>query len=138
MVFSSYVFLFIFLPIVCGTYFILPTKARNGFLLMASFFFYGWNKPVLLIILILSIATNYITGRLVATEGQYKKVYLIAGIVINIILLLYYKYSNFIVRSISCLIPGLADKWVPVVLPLGISFFTFQGMSYIFDVYRGG
>ena len=137
MVFSSYVFLFFFLPIVCGAYFILPARARNGFLLIASLFFYGWNKPLLLVVLMFSIAVNYCTGRLVAAEGRFKKVYLIAGIVINIVLLLYYKYSNFIVRSLCCLFPEIAAKWVPVVLPLGISFFTFQGMSYTIDVYRG-
>ncbi len=136
MVFSSYVFLFLFLPIVCLVYFFLPFRIKNYWLLFASIIFYSWTAPKFTLILFASMVINYTAGMFLS-KGSRKKLILSVGIILNLALLLYYKYANFIVGNLALVKPEIAEKWTAVTLPLGISFFTFQGMSYIIDVYRG-
>lgn len=137
MVFSSYVFLFLFLPVVCIVYFILPERVKNGWLLASSLFFYGWNSPAFLPVLLVSIAVNYLAGRMIQTAaGKKRTAALAAGIITNLAILIYYKYADFIVENLRKYLHLPVSEYGSIVLPLGISFFTFQGMSYIIDVYR--
>ena len=138
MSFSSYIFIFLFLPVVCVAYFALPSKFRNCWLLISSLFFYSWNTPAYLLVLLFSIMVNYSVARMLSIfSGYRKKLCLITGIVLNISVLLCFKYLNFIIHNLNGVFLGLDDQWKDLVLPLGISFFTFQGISYIVDVYRG-
>ena len=138
MVFSNAVFLFIFLPIVLVVYYLLRGKARNYWLLAVSLVFYGWNKPDFLWILITSILLNYISA--LAVEGVHKKgtklLLLWIGIAGNLLLLFYFKYFNFAISIVEKLL-SRSFSFAEVILPIGISFFTFQGLSYVVDVYRG-
>jgi len=127
--FSSNVFLFAFLPLVILAYYISPRWLRNPVLLVFSLFFYAWGEPVYLFLMIGDILLNYICGLFIARErmsGKSGHIPLITGVVINLLLLGYFKYSGFV----------LGD-WVPeIALPIGISFYIFQSMSYLIDVYR--
>ena len=138
MVFSNAVFLFIFLPIVLLGYYILRGKARNYWLLISSIIFYAWNKPSFIIILIGSIVLNYIGALLVArTEKKLsKQIWLFLTVALNMILLFYFKYFNFTIDTINKMF-DVNIQFAQVILPIGISFFTFQGLSYVVDVYRG-
>lgn len=137
MVFSSLVFLFVFLPIVLVLYYLSGKKYRNYLLLLASLFFYAWGEPTYVVIMLVSIGANYLCGLLV-DEKRADKVR-VAGVVIsvifNICMLGVFKYSGFFVKNIN----AAFNTSLPVpeiALPLGISFFTFQAMSYVVDVYR--
>lgn len=142
MVFSNAVFLFVFLPVVLIGYYLLRGKARNYWLLAVSLVFYGWNKPDFLWILVASILLNY-AGALIVEHLQKRGIrkssqlfvlwLTIAG---NLLLLFYFKYFNFAVSIAEKLLQRSAN-FAEVVLPIGISFFTFQGLSYVVDVYRG-
>lgn len=141
MLFSSIVFLFIFLPIVIIIYYgILPNRTlKNIFLLIASLFFYAYGEPSFVLVMIGSIIINYILGLIInkAEEKDKKKLKLatlIIGVVANLSVLFIYKYLNFTVHNLNLLF-GADMKLISVMLPIGISFFTFQAMSYIFDVY---
>lgn len=135
MVFSSPVFLCIFLPVVWLLHTILPsTKAKNVLLVAASLLFYAYGEPVYVLLMIASTVINYTVARFLT--GRHKRVVLILGIVANIGLLVYFKYAGFFVETFD----QLFWKSVPVpqiALPVGISFFTFQALSYLIDVYRG-
>ncbi|MBQ9975101.1 MAG: MBOAT family protein [Clostridia bacterium] len=145
MVFSSLIFLFMFLVFTLTGYYILPRVARNTFLLIVSLFFYAWGEPSYVIVMIISIVLNYTAGRLIA---HYKSREKIVGAkitvavlsVIDIGLLVFFKYTGFIFDNISSLfkISFPFDPFIDsIVLPIGISFYTFQMMSYVIDVYRG-
>ena len=140
MVFSSVIFLYYFLPAVMLLYFALP--AKNVVLLAASIFFYAWGEFVYVSILLASILMNYVLGVLIdrCKDNRNGRILLIAGIICNLAPLGFFKYGNFIVDNMSR-IPGVDSFFSvhmdPVHLPLGISFFTFQAMSYLVDVYRG-
>lgn len=123
MVFSSITFLFLFFPIVLVAYFALPERFRNFVLLIASLFFYAWGEPVYILLMLLSIAFNYFAGLelSVQTDQKMKKMQLFIAVAINLSVLALFKYCTFLHLS----------------LPIGISFYTFQAMSYIIDVYRG-
>lgn len=138
MIFSSTVFLFVFLPCVLLVYYISPRIIRNYILLAFSLLFYWWNQPVYVILLLVSILINYLCGLLIerCQSLNYKKVALSAGIGTNIILLGIFKYTDFIITTINQITHGDISL-VNIALPVGISFFTFQGMSYIIDIYRG-
>lgn len=137
MVFSNAVFLFLFLPIVLLGYYLLRGKIRNYWLLLVSLVFYAWNKPSFLWILITSILINYISALLVskANKKGFKLLFLWLSIAANLGLLFYFKYFNFTISIIEQLSKRTLD-FAEVILPIGISFFTFQGLSYVVDVYR--
>ncbi len=137
MVFSSLEFLFLFLPLVALLYFLCPGKARNGLLLFASLLFYAWGEPVYVLVMLGSIAMNYVFGRLVdKCGGQRKKLALGFGVAGNLLMLGVFKYTNFVAENLRSL-TGLELPLKEIALPIGISFFTFQAMSYVIDVYRG-
>lgn len=138
MVFSSSMFIFIFLPVVVLVYYISSKEIRNNILLIASLFFYAWGGLSYLKILIVSILINYLFGILIdkaKDKINLKRCFLLLGIILNLLLLFYYKYYDFFVSNVNTLFnSSLSIK--NIVLPIGISFFTFQGMSYIIDIYR--
>ena len=143
MVFSSIVFLFVFLPLVLVLYYVIPPKLRNIFLLAASLFFYYWGEPKFVLVMILSIVWNYISGLLLELsihrcpeKTLLKKGILFVSVFVSLSLLYYYKYYDFSINLLNQAFHlELALK--NIVLPIGISFFTFQGLSYVVDVYRG-
>jgi alginate O-acetyltransferase complex protein AlgI len=141
MVFSSPLFLFLFLPIVLWVNMILPQKWNNLFLLLASLAFYAWGERVYIIVMLLSIITNFILGILIHNNQKKGKIILTIGVLLNLAALGYFKYANFVISNINLLLKeiNLSDS-LPLIrdltLPIGISFFTFQGLSYLVDVYR--
>lgn len=136
MVFSSITFLFYFLPIVLAIYYIVPNKCKNIVLLVASLFFYFYGEPKYVYTMIFSIVCTYIFGILMSKYKNHKKLFLILSIAINIGILVYFKYTNFIIQNINLWLTKKID-FIYVVLPIGISFYTFQLMSYTIDIYRG-
>ena len=141
MVFSSTVFLLIFLPVVAGIYFLCPRKARNTVLLLFSLLFYGWGEPKYILIMLFSTVFDYTNARLIGhfqDTGRNKaaKAVLIVDVVGNLGILGFFKYTDFAIDNLNSLlnagIPALG-----LALPIGISFYTFQTMSYTIDVYRG-
>ncbi|MBQ6811183.1 MAG: MBOAT family protein [Firmicutes bacterium] len=139
MVFSSFNFLFIFLPALMICYFIVPSRlrqTRNFILLLFSLVFYGVGGAKFLLLMLLSITINYIGGLLVSSSDRKKKKFgLVLVIVLNLSLLCWFKYLGFFGEILQSL--GAVISIPQIVLPIGISFFTFQGMSYVIDVYRG-
>src|SRR5690554_7185834 len=141
MVFSSTVFLFIFLPIVLTIHFLLARNYRNLFLLIASLFFYAWGEHILVLLMMASICINYIFGIVVWNLGKserqrWSKLVLTIGVFLNLLMLGYYKYIHFLLDTLSQVGIKLDVDVSSVVLPIGISFFVFQGISYLIDVYR--
>lgn len=137
MVFSNAVFLFIFLPVVILGYYILRGRARNYWLLATSILFYAWNKPSFTIILITSIVLNYL-GAFVLEKMEKdanRKIILFLTVASNLGILFYFKYFNFTIQTVNKLF-NTNVQFAQVILPIGISFFTFQGLSYVVDVYR--
>lgn len=142
MVFSSILFIFIFLPLFLGAYYLTPQKWRNYTALIGSLFFYAWGTPRFALVLCVTSIIDYVISTYMhATHSQRKKQWLLASaLCINIALLLYFKYANFFVAEVNHLIALFGKNefvWGKVVLPIGISFFTFQKISYLVDVYRG-
>jgi len=141
MVFSSPDFLFLYLPVVLLTYFIVPTFWRNPVLLLFSLFFYGWGEPAYIVLMVATIIVDYIGGILVAkflpTSKKKAKIAMIGAIVLNLSALGFFKYWDFFMTSLSALpfMPKLPT--LELTLPVGISFYTFQSLSYVVDVYRG-
>ncbi len=141
MVFSSTIFLFLFLPFTLALYFIVPQRFRNLLLLTASLFFYAWGEAVYVLIMLFSIFANYIFGMWVDRVREQRSVkWIIAfSVFLNVGLISMFKYANFIVNNINELLSLINIPQIelsPVHLPLGISFFTFQAISYVIDVYR--
>ncbi len=139
MVFSSLLFLFVFLGIVLLIYYILPRRFRNLWLFVASLFFYGYGEPVYLLLFVGSITINYISGLLLEKWNipKKRKAVLVGCVVANLGLLAYFKYTMLILGTLKA-IPVFAFLPNPeITLPIGISFYTFQAMSYVIDVYRG-
>ena len=142
MVFSSNVFLLYFMPVFFLVYFLMPKRTRNYVLLFASVLFYAYGAPEFVIQLVLStIANFFIVKWMCKTEKTVRKKLLCAlSIIISLGLLLFYKYGNFTMENINALL-GLAGKpgltWTRILLPIGISFFSFQSVTYTLDVYRG-
>ncbi|MEG1495255.1 MAG: MBOAT family O-acyltransferase [Bacilli bacterium] len=136
MVFSSITFLFYFLPLVFLCYFIVPKKGKNIVLLIASFIFYFYGEPKYIVVLIISCLLNYYFGKLVAkSEGNIAKRYLIINLIINFGMLFYFKYFNFLIDNINNLFNS-EFALIKIIMPIGISFFTFQATSYVIDIYR--
>ena len=136
MVFSSLTFLFYFLPIVLIIYYIVPKKAKNIVLLISSLLFYFYGEPKFGILMVISILLTYIHGLLMDKYPKQKKLFLISSIVISSGLLVVFKYTDFIISNINMVLHSNIDL-VKLSLPIGISFYTFQMISYIIDVYRG-
>lgn len=141
MVFSSFVFLFCFLPIILMIYYICPSKARNLILLVASLIFYAWGEPRYVLIMLFSTVFDYTNGRLIGyfKERAYvrrAKAVLVVDIIGNLAILGFFKYTDFVIESINSL-TGAGLSLMHIALPIGISFYTFQTMSYTIDVYRG-
>ena len=152
MIFSSPYFLFLYFPIVLMLYYVSPLKWRNLVLLIANLIFYGWGEPVYVVIMFLSIAIDYSHGRIVTRckasgNDRGARMAVASSVVFNLALLGFFKYWNFIAGSLAAIgagflpvieslpLPGGAS--IPFTLPIGISFYTFQTMSYTIDVYRG-
>ena len=139
MVFSSLLFIFTYLPVVLALYYILPRGWRNAFLFFASLVFYAWGEPAYVLLMLFTITFGWLTGLMLGRWGKDRgkaKAILILDIIVNIGILGFYKYGNFIVANLNQL-AGLNLAGLKLLLPLGISFYTFQTMSYTFDVYRG-
>lgn len=136
MVFSSITFLFYFLPIVILVYYMVPRKFKNIILLIASLAFYFYGEPKYTLLMIFSIICTYLLGLLMNKYKEYSKIFLVSSILINAGILVYFKYINFIIQNINLWLTNKID-FIYVALPIGISFYTFQMISYTVDVYRG-
>jgi alginate O-acetyltransferase complex protein AlgI len=142
MVFSTPIFLYGFLPLTLLFYYFSPAKIKNRWLLLASLFFYAWGELFYVVVMLISILSNYLVGLKISQHKysrQKSKAYLILGLSINLLLLISYKYANFLVANLNevLLLISLPTVYIPDIhLPLGISFFTFQAISYLVDVYR--
>lgn len=138
MVFSSTIFLCVYLPLVLLGYYICPKKGRNLFLLIASLVFYAWGEPKYVFLMIFSILINYVFGRLMdKNRGRQKrmKLLLVLSVVIDLGLLSVFKYTDFVITNVNAIFGANFDL-LNIALPIGISFYTFQAMSYTIDVYR--
>ena len=138
MVFSSLTFLFAYLPIVLAVYYLVPMRWRNLVLLLVSLFFYGWGEPVYILVMIFSILMNWIFGNFISryrdSDRKKAKHFLVGCIVVNLALLGFFKYWDFFASNLNHL--GLSLPILRLSLPIGISFYTFQTMSYPIDLYR--
>ena len=138
MVFSSLVFLFAYLAVTLVIYYAVPRKARNIFLFFINLLFYGWGEPMLVFLMVFNIFFNYLGGYLVdkfRSDRKKKKLFLILTCALDIGILAVFKYTGLIVDTVN-LLPFLNIPTVQISLPIGISFYTFQTMSYVIDVYR--
>ena len=136
MVFSSIPFLYYFLPAVLAVYFLTPRKGKNAVLLLASLIFYGWGELRLLPLMVFTILLCYVCGLGIERSRKRKKLWLLASIVISVGLLGVFKYADFFIGSLNT-VTGLKIPLLHLALPVGISFYTFQCLSYTIDVYRG-
>lgn len=136
MLFSSMTFVFLFLPIVCLTYLLAKKELHNAILLIASILFYAWGEPRYLAIMILTILANYVGAIALDKHKKYKKPILLATIAVDLSFLLYFKYFNFFIDNINSIF-AMDITFLEVIMPIGISFYTFQAMSYLIDVYKG-
>ncbi len=139
MLFSSIPFLYYFLPLVLAVYFLTPRAGKNAVLFLSSLLFYAWGEPRFCIFMLLSIVQGYVFGRLIEKHAQNKKrskLFLTASVALSLALLAYCKYADFFLSSVNA-VTGLSFKLLHVTLPIGISFYTFQILSYVVDVYRG-
>lgn len=139
MSFTTIEFMFRFLPIFLIVYYVVPTRYKNLILLIGSFVFYAWGQHFYLLLLMLSIVVNYTFGRLIGERRAQKKPLLVLGLIYNFGLLVFFKYTNFFIENINALLTAthIQIPTISVVMPLGISFYTFQVVSYLVDVYRG-
>ena len=139
MLFSSIPFLYYFLPLVLAVYFLTPRAGKNAVLFFSSLLFYAWGEPRFCIFMLRSILQGYVFGRLIEKHAQNKKrskLFLTASVALSLALLAYCKYADFFLSSVNA-VTGLSFKLLHVALPIGISFYTFQILSYVVDVYRG-
>lgn len=138
MVFSSLVFMFAYLPITLLAYYLVPRQGRNIFLFIINLIFYGWGEPKLVLLMVFNIFLNYTGGWLVdkyRADAKKKKLFLILTCVLDIGILAVFKYTGMITETLNML-PFLNIPELQISLPIGISFYTFQTMSYVIDVYR--
>ncbi len=142
MLFSSMIFLWLFLPLVFCSYYLIDKRFKNILLLISSIIFYAWGGVSYSLIMLYSIIINYILTLIINKEIEdnnlkNKKIYLALCIIINLSILGYFKYTNFIISIINSLSQNKIIELTNIVLPIGISFYTFQALSYVIDVYRG-
>ncbi|MBQ9387336.1 MAG: MBOAT family protein [Lachnospiraceae bacterium] len=139
MVFSSAVFLLIFLPVFLTVYYLLPFKIKNAWLLLASLVFYAWGEPVYVFLMMGSIAVNYFAGLLLSRFAGHRaamRALLTVSVAVHVGALFFFKYSDFLISAINGSF-GAGLRLMGLALPIGISFYTFQALSYVIDVYRG-
>ncbi len=141
MVFSSLMFMFRYLPIVLLLYFLAPKKFRNTILFIASLIFYAWGEPIYVVLMLFSTVVDFTHGLLVyrlkqKNEMGKAKLVVLSSMIINLELLGFFKYADFVIANLN-LIPGVELPLLELALPIGISFYTFQTMSYTIDIYRG-
>ena len=138
MVFSSLTFLFIFLPLTLLLYYIVPEKFKNLIVLLASLVFYAWGEPIYIVLMILSILFNYYSGLDIGEHTNTPALArrkLIFAVIVNVAILTFFKYYGFLIDSVNGILPfNIQYRQLP--LPIGISFYTFQALSYLIDVYR--
>ena len=148
MVFSSQIFLFYFLPLTLALYYLAPKRAKNGIITLLSYVFYGWGTPILIVLILFSTAVDYACGLSIgraraAGARHAARTAVVVSMCTNLGLLAFFKYFIFATDSFDTVVSALGlaemriDLWFRVALPLGISFYTFQSMSYTIDVYRG-
>lgn len=137
MLFSSMTFLYVFLPIVCGLYLLFKKNLHNAILLIASVIFYAWGEPRYLSVMILTIIINYYGALIVSRSNDpiKRKRATIFTVLLDLSFLVYFKYSNFLIWNVNALFTSNFD-FIQVAMPIGISFYTFQAISYVIDVYR--
>ncbi|MDO4549309.1 MAG: MBOAT family O-acyltransferase [Clostridia bacterium] len=138
MVFSSMTFLCCALPAALAVYYIIPKSLRNIWLLIFSLLFYAWGEPVYVVIMLFSISVNWLAGIALGSVSQAggRRAVLIAALFVNLGLLMFFKYAGFFITTVNT-IAGSNIRFIRPVLPIGISFYTFQALSYVIDVYRG-
>jgi len=141
MIFPSQIFLFYFLPLLLALYYVTPKRYRNHVLLAFSYLFYLWGSGHFLFILLASTAVDFFLALIIDSKKEHRRrLWLAVAIAINLALLGYFKYSNFFIGEVNALLASPESpyiKWTKVILPIGISFFTFQKITYLVDVYRG-
>jgi alginate O-acetyltransferase complex protein AlgI len=143
MVFSSHIFAFYFLPVCLLLYYLLPYRARNIFLTIVSYLFYGWWKPWFVSLMMTSTLVDFVAGKVISADGAgpvRRKLALIVSLCTNLGLLAVFKYAMFAQENFNVLIQAFGSEGfeiLKITLPIGISFYTFQTMSYTIDVYRG-
>ena len=135
MLFSSLVFLFYFLPFVLLSYYIVPRTAKNGILLLFSILFYAWGGVGLTLLLLASVTVNFLIAKQINKRTHAKK-WLTLGVIVNVSLLIYFKYTGFLEENIAALFHLDTSTWVKVALPIGISFYTFHQISMLRDIYQ--
>lgn len=139
MLFSSIPFLYYFLPVVIGAYFLAPKRLKNSVLLLASIVFYAWGEPRYAVVMLASVAVGYAAGLLIerfADNIKLRKTVLFTAVAIHVLVLGFFKYTDFFIENFNA-VTGLSLRTLRIVLPIGISFYTFQIISYLVDVYRG-
>ena len=139
MVFSSLTFLQCFLPLCLLAYFLVPQKWRNGTLFLFSLLFYAWGEPVYVVLMLFSTVLDYTCGQMVERHRGQRgaKIALLVSVCVNLGLLGVFKYTGFVVDTLKAVFPFMRSYATPIIpLPIGISFYTFQAMSYVIDVYR--
>lgn len=138
MVFSSLFFMFVFLPVVLAAYYLVPKRFKNGCLFVFSLVFYAWGEPVYILLMLFSILFSFVFGRLVgsAKTRRAQKAALVISICVDLGLLSFFKYAGFLAGTVNGL-TGLSIPLPNVTLPIGISFYTFESISYVVDIYRG-
>ena len=136
MLFSSISFLYYFLPCVLILYFVIPSKYKNIVLLISSLIFYFYGEPIYILVMLVSVVSAYIHGILIDRYQKYKKIFLITAVCVSLGLLILFKYSDFVLTNINSAF-NMQFKILNLALPIGISFYTFQILSYIIDVYYG-
>ena len=138
MAFSTLVFPFVFLPVSLILYFVLPKRLKNAALVVCSLVFFAWGTPEYLVLMVLDIAFHYFAGRELALQkarGRSGRFVLVSSVLVNLLLLGFFKYYGFLVDNLNALL-GTALRARELPMPIGVSFFTFSLLSYLFDVYR--
>lgn len=139
MIFSSLTFLLVFLPITLALYYLVPYRAKNFILLVCSLVFYAWGEPVYILLMLYSIFMNYVLGLLMEKHEKARGQILAFGVILNLFLIGFFKYAGFLAESFNSVFGqfGLTVPVREIALPIGISFYTFQALSYLIDLYRG-
>lgn len=137
MLFSSLPFLFYFLPCALGLYFLVPRRLKNAALLLCSLVFYAWGEPRFVLFMAAAILQGYAAARLMERYPTRRRLLLTLSAVLSLGMLAYCKYADFLISGFNA-VTGLSVPLLRMALPIGISFYTFQILSYVIDVYRGG